>query len=78
MNKDENRELDIAEGLDRLEEIVEGMEEEGLDLDQSLNLFSEGVQLADSIKDKLEESEDRLKKVIEDSEGSFSWEDLDI
>ena len=63
--------------LTRLEEIVASLESEGVSLERSLALFEEGVQLADGLKKRLEESELRVKQVIEDAEG-FRLEDFDL
>lgn len=70
--------IDLSEGLDRLEQIVEELEDETADLDKSIELFKEGVELADRLRDKLKNAELELKEVVEDAEGSFSWEDLEI
>jgi exodeoxyribonuclease VII small subunit len=65
----------IEESLKRLEEIVEMLEGE-ISLEKSLELFEEGIQLASTIKRKLEESELRIKKVL-DSKG-FKVEDFNV
>jgi exodeoxyribonuclease VII small subunit len=63
--------------LTRLEEIVAALESEDVSLERSLALFEEGVQLADGLKRRLEQSELRVKQVIEDAEG-FRLEDFDL
>lgn len=72
---------DEAQGVEstlaRLEEIVAALENEDVSLERSLALFEEGVQLADQLKSRLEESELRIKQVIEDAEG-FRLEDFDL
>lgn len=68
---------DVESTLARLEEIVAALENEDVSLERSLALFEEGVQLADQLKKRLEESELRVKQVVEDAEG-FRLEDFDL
>lgn len=68
---------DVEATLTRLEAIVAALENEDVSLERSLALFEEGVQLADHLKKRLEESELRVKQVIEDAEG-FRLEDFDL
>lgn len=68
---------DVEATLMRLEEIVAALENEDVSLQRSLTLFEEGVQLADQLKQRLEESELRVKQVVEDAEG-FRLEDFDL
>lgn len=67
----------VESTLTRLEEIVASLESEDVSLERSLALFEEGVQLADGLKKRLEQSELRVKQVIEDAEG-FRLEDFDL
>ena len=68
--------LTIEGTLQRLEEIVAAMDGPDLTLDDSIQLFEEGVRLADQLKKRLEESELKVKKVLEDSDG-FKTIDFD-
>lgn len=68
-------ELNIEEALARLEEIVQALEGEGSRLDESLKLFAEGVKLAGAIKQRLEQSELKVRQVLEGAEG-FNVEDF--
>jgi exodeoxyribonuclease VII small subunit len=67
----------LAEDLKRLEEIVRQLEREDGDLDQSLLLFEEGVARLRGARGRLGEAEARVKKVLEDAEGTLRAEDLD-
>jgi len=67
----------LAEDLKRLEEIVRRLEREDGDLDQALALFEEGVNRLRSARERLSAAEVRVKKVLEDAEGSLRVEDLD-
>jgi exodeoxyribonuclease VII small subunit len=67
----------LAEDLKRLEEIVRRLEREDGDLDQALALFEEGVSRLRSARERLAAAEVRVKKVLEDAEGSLRLENLD-
>jgi exodeoxyribonuclease VII small subunit len=62
-------EQSVEETLSRLEEIVNSLDKDELTLEESLALFEEGVKLADLLKKRLEESELRVKQVLESSDG---------
>jgi exodeoxyribonuclease VII small subunit len=68
----------VEEQLRRLEAIVQKLESEAVSLDDSIALFEEGVELAVAVRKRLEASEDRIKQIIEKSEGLFSLEDFDL
>jgi len=69
--------LRVEEALARLEEIVRSLESDEVSLEDSLRLFEEGVRLADALKKRLEESELRVRRVLEEAEG-FRLEDFDL
>ncbi len=71
----EKKALKIEAALARLEEIVRHLENEQISLEESLELFEEGVKLADSIQKRLSEAQLRVKKVLEEAQG-FKVEDF--
>ena len=71
-------ETPVEEQLRRLEAIVQKLESEAVSLDDSIALFEEGVELAVAVRKRLEASEDRIKQIVERSEGLFSLEDFDL
>jgi exodeoxyribonuclease VII small subunit len=73
----EKKNLKIEPALARLEEIVRQLESEQISLEESLELFEEGVKLADSIQKKLSEAQLRIKKVLEEAE-TFKTEDFGV
>jgi exodeoxyribonuclease VII small subunit len=73
----EKKNLKIESALARLEEIVRQLESEQISLEESLELFEEGVKLADSIQKKLSEAQLRIKKVLEEAE-TFKTEDFGV
>lgn len=74
----EEKEVDIEENLEELESIVKELENEQLDLERSIELFEQGVKLAEEVKGGLSEAELRLKKVVESSELDFEAEDFNL
>ena len=78
MRMSEENELDVEENLGKLEDIVEELENEQLDLERSIELFEQGVKLAEGVKKGLSEAEFRLKKVVESSDLDFEAEDFDL
>jgi exodeoxyribonuclease VII small subunit len=67
----------LAADLRRLEEIVRQLERDDGDLDQSLALFEEGVARLRAARDRLGQAEARVKKVLEDAQGTLRTEDMD-
>ncbi|MCF7875641.1 exodeoxyribonuclease VII small subunit [Candidatus Bipolaricaulota bacterium] len=74
----EENELDVEDDLGKLEDIVEELENEQLDLERSIELFEQGVKLAEGIKKGLSEAEFKLKKVVESSDLDFEAEDFNL
>ena len=75
--KSEKKTEDFENLCLRLEEIVQSLEDEQLPLEESIRLFTEGVDLALKARKKLEASEEKVKKLIQTLEGEFRLEDLD-
>ena len=67
----------LADDLRRLEEIVRLLEQSDGDLDRSLALFKEGVARLRTARERLGQAEARVKKVLEDAEGTLRAEDMD-
>ncbi|MCL2143705.1 MAG: exodeoxyribonuclease VII small subunit [Methanomassiliicoccaceae archaeon] len=67
-NKDV-KEMTFEESLKALEELVDMLENGGLDLDKSLDIYENAVKLRDHCRDILEKSERRVQKIMETSEG---------
>ncbi|MBV9775359.1 MAG: exodeoxyribonuclease VII small subunit [Gemmatimonadetes bacterium] len=62
-------EMRFETAMERLEEIVERMESEALELDESLALFEEGVRLMRLTQGILDRSEARIHELLEDGDG---------
>lgn len=63
------KKLSLGKAIDRLEEIVQSLEQEELELEEALGLFDEGMELVRSAERELTESEGRLKQVLVDRKG---------
>lgn len=75
MKKQKNS-IESFEGMmKRLEEIVESLESGSVQLDESLKLYEEGVQLSKMCVDKLKASEFKLKQLSKNIDGSFELSD---
>jgi len=63
--------------LEKLEEIVEMLEEPDLPLDKSLKLFEDGIKQARFCEARLREAEGKVEKLIQDNE-AFKKEPLEL
>ena len=70
MNKktDKTEKLSFEEALERLEDIIKKMETEELPLDESLEIFQEGIKLNLHCRKLLNEAEFRVEKLLQDNE----------
>ena len=73
----EKKEKTFEDHCRRLDEIAGRLEEEQLPLEESIELFTEGVDLALKARAQLEEGGKKIQKLIEKIEGDFDLEDLD-
>jgi exodeoxyribonuclease VII small subunit len=62
-------ENDFEKALTRLSAIVSRLEKGDLPLEESLQLFEEGVKLSRYCSDRLEEAERRIKVLVKDKGG---------
>lgn len=65
------KEPGFEESLQRLEEIVERLEDDDLELEQSLALFEEGVKLASACNLRLDEAEKKVALLLKNNEGAL-------
>jgi len=63
------KEMNFEESLKALEELVNMLENGGLDLDKSLDIYENAVKLRDHCRKILEKSERRVQKIMESSDG---------
>jgi exodeoxyribonuclease VII small subunit len=71
-------EMTFEESLNKLNELVNQLENGGLDLDKNIEIYEQAVVLRDRCRKILEESERKVQKLMETAEGirteSFSVE----
>jgi exodeoxyribonuclease VII small subunit len=68
----------FRQALERLEAVVRELERNDVDLDRALALFEQGVRELRDARALLEEAELRVRKVVEEADGSLSLEDTDV
>ncbi len=66
----EQKNMAFEEALERLEKLVNKLEEGNLPLEESLQLFAEGIQLTRQCSKKLEQAEKHISILMADSEGN--------
>lgn len=67
----------FEQSLDRLEKIVEMLEGGEVPLDQSLQLFEEGIELSKECMETLSKAELRIQKLVKDVNGKFELLDFE-
>ena len=60
------KEPDFEQSLSRLEEIVDKLESEELSLEESLNIFEEGVKLSEACAQRLDAAEKKVSLLLKD------------
>ena len=76
------RRNDFEKSFQQLEKIVQRLESEELPLDESLQLFEEGIRLSRFCHQRLEEVEKKIELILADAKGQpvtepFEDEELD-
>ena len=66
----------LGDELRRLEEIVRRLEAEDVDLDAALALFEEGVGRLRAARERLQEAEVKVQRVLERADGSLGVKDI--
>ena len=70
------KKMSFEKNLSRLDEIVAKLEGEKLDLNTSLKLFEEGVELLRLASEELNEAEEKVKELVERADGVLELRDL--
>jgi exodeoxyribonuclease VII small subunit len=68
----------FREVLERLEGIVRELERNDVELDRALGLFEQGVRELRDARALLDEAELRVRRVVEEADGSLGLEDADV
>ena len=67
----------FEDAFQRLEQIVQELEEGKLSLEDNLKLFEEGIDLSENCRAELHQAEKRIKALVKQADDSFKLEDLD-
>lgn len=68
----------FEDAIVELEEIIKQLESGELSLDDSMEKFKQGVELANICNKKLEQAEKSITQLIENADGTVSEEKFDI
>ena len=68
--------LTLETALKRLEEIVALMDSDSLELETAIRLFQEGMQLTKFCREQISQAEQKISKLVEESEGDLRLEDF--
>ncbi len=68
--------MTFESNLARLEQVVSQLETDRLDLDASLRLFEEGIELLRLASGELNEAETRVKELVERADGVLELRDF--
>lgn len=71
------KEMSFENALERLQEIVQNMEESDLSLEESLKLFQEGMNLSQLCNKKLDEAERKVSVVMKNANGEITEENFE-
>ena len=71
------RSNEFEKSFEHLEKIVHRLENEELPLDESLQLFEEGIRLSRFCNQKLEEVEKKIELILSDAKGQPKTEPFD-
>lgn len=75
MNEKKSVKFEVA--LKKLEDIVNKLEDGDMELEKSIDLFQEGIDMAKVCQKKLDESEKKIEKLVKDKAGVLSTEPMD-
>lgn len=74
---EEAAELSFEKALERLEALVEEMEEGQLSLDDCMNRFEQGTKLANRCTTKLAETEKKVELLMKDTPAGGEWRSIE-
>ncbi len=74
MSQKKNSEMNFEAGLERLEKIVQELEQGDLTLDRTLKLFEEGMKLSGDCRRQLEEAETKVELLLKKGDGKMTAE----
>ena len=60
--------LTFEQSMKRLEEIIDNLESGNVELENAINLYTEGIKLQEHCKNKLENAKLRIEKIVKDKD----------
>ena len=69
---------DFEKQLTALEKVVERLEQGDLSLEESVQLFEEGIKLSDACKKELEGAEGKIQLLVDRGKSGMKAVDLDV
>ena len=75
MTKKES-EKSFEEAYNQLKEVVEKLENSDTDLEESLEIFEQGIRLINYCNKKLEDAEGKFQKLVKDDKNNLHLEDI--
>jgi exodeoxyribonuclease VII small subunit len=78
VKKAKENEIKYEDALDRLEKIIDLLQEGKLSLDESLDAFQEGIKLLKLCRQRLDDADMKVKLLIKDEAGNMSETPFDI
>ena len=70
------KDFEFEETFKNLEDIVNQLESGQETLEKSLELFEEGIRLSEICRTKLDNADQKIKKLIKRTDGSFELKDI--
>lgn len=61
--------LTFEQSMKRLEEIIDNLESGNVELENAINLYTEGIKLQEHCKNKLENAKLKIEKIVKDKDG---------
>ncbi|HHT78396.1 MAG TPA: exodeoxyribonuclease VII small subunit [Actinobacteria bacterium] len=74
----ENKNLSFEEAMQRLEDIVNELEKEGITLENAMEKFEEGVKLSEFCVNRLNEAEKKIEELTRTENGELKVNDIKI
>ena len=69
--------LTFEQSMRRLEEIIDNLESGNVELENAINLYTEGIKLQEHCKNKLENAKLKIEKIVKDKD-KINTESVDI
>ncbi len=76
--KENYDEMSLEDLLNKLNEILKGLENEELPLEDAVELFSQGAEISKIAQNKIKNLQGKVKVIKENMDATFSEEDMDI